>query len=89
MLILGRSSCRDGEEAGLLGRFVNQAQDRANAICNGLYSATQQVAALLSENESITGEQVKAIVDAVKAQRSREAAPAVDPLQELENKQDA
>jgi len=68
--------------------LVNQAQDRANAICNGLYLAINQVAALLSENESITGEQVKAVVDAIKAQRSRDAAPPVDPFQVSENKQD-
>jgi len=68
--------------------LVNQAQDRANAICNGLYTAIQQVAALLSENESITGEQVKTIVDAVKAQRSKEPSPLPEILQEPENKQD-
>jgi hypothetical protein len=51
--------------------LMNQAQDRANAICNGLYPAIQQVASRLSEADSVPGDVIKTIVDTVKAQRAR------------------
>lgn len=55
--------------------LMNQSQDRANAICNGLYKAIQKVAADLAENDTLSGEQVKVIVDAVKAERSKSSDP--------------
>jgi hypothetical protein len=54
--------------------LMNQAQDRANAICNGLYPAIQQVAAKLAEVESLPGDEIRTIVMEVKLQRSRAAA---------------
>jgi hypothetical protein len=63
--------------------LMNQAQDRANAICNGLYLAIQQVAARLAETDSLGGDQVRTIVETVKAQRSRQpASEGAPPLPE-------
>lgn len=63
--------------------LMNQAQDRANAICNGLYPAIQQVASKLAETDELSGDQVKSIVVEVKAQRSKAAADAGQPPPEL------
>lgn len=47
---------------------LNQAQDRANAICSSLYSAIQELAAQLRQQGQLTGEQVKAVVTAARKQ---------------------
>jgi hypothetical protein len=49
--------------------MLNQAQDRANAICGDLYPAIEQVVELLSKHDTVSGDQVAAIVREVKDQR--------------------
>jgi hypothetical protein len=47
---------------------LNQAQDRANAICSHSYPAIREVAAQLRRHGMLTGQQVKAIVAAARNQ---------------------
>jgi hypothetical protein len=61
--------------------LLSQAQDRANAICTNLFPAIQQVVNLLRDNDSVPGDQIVAIVQAVKAARSG-ASP--DELPDME-----
>ena len=48
--------------------ILNQAQDRANAICSNLYPAIREVAGHLRQRGVLTGEQVKALVAAARKQ---------------------
>ena len=64
----GPVSKRHAEARNLL----NQAQDRANAICANLYDAIQQIADRLRINSRVSGSEVRDIVLAVKARRSAE-----------------
>ena len=50
--------------------LLNQAQDRANAICTNLHEAIQLVVEKLREKERLSGEEVGVIVEQVKAKRS-------------------
>ncbi len=50
--------------------LLNQAQDRANAICTNLHEAIQLVVEKLREKERLSGEEVGKIVEKVKAKRS-------------------
>ncbi len=49
--------------------LLNQAQDRANAICANLPEAIESVAARLRTAPTITGQEVAAIVAAAKSKR--------------------
>jgi hypothetical protein len=49
--------------------LFNQSQDRANAICGNLYEAIERLAKRLRERSMVRGEEVLAIVTAVKSQR--------------------
>lgn len=50
-------------------QLLNQSQDRANAICGNLYEAIERLANRLRESPVVNGEEVVAIVAAVKARR--------------------
>jgi hypothetical protein len=50
--------------------LLNQAQDRANAICGNLYEAIELLVRRLRHHPSVTGQEVNAIVAAVKSRRS-------------------
>jgi hypothetical protein len=50
--------------------LLNQAQDRANAICSDLYAAIETIANQLSTHDRVEGDEVVRVVQAVKAQRS-------------------
>ena len=58
--------------------LLNQAQDRANAICSTLYEAIEQVVMLLRGNDLVEGEAILQIVKAVKARRSSRGKPPCD-----------
>jgi hypothetical protein len=58
--------------------LLNQAQDRANAICGGLYEAIEVVVQRLRVQPAVTGEEVDAIVAEVKARQ-----PATDVRSEI------
>jgi hypothetical protein len=62
----GTMSKRQAEARCLL----NQAQDRANAICGGLYEAIEEVVRRLRVQPAVSGEEVDAIVAAVKGRQS-------------------
>jgi hypothetical protein len=64
---LDGSSAKRQEESQSL---MNQAQDRANAICAGLYEAIEAVAAKLREGGAVTEEEVREAVQVVKRRRS-------------------
>ena len=49
--------------------LLNQAQDRANAICGSLYEAIETVVQRLRVQPAVTGEEVDAIVAEVKARQ--------------------
>ena len=49
--------------------MVNQAQDRANAICNNLFPAIEEIAQRLRNASQVSGDDVHAIVAAAKAHR--------------------
>lgn len=55
--------------------LVNQAQDRANAICSNLYDAIDAVAARLRESELLEG---AAVVDIVRQEKARRKAKGKD-----------
>jgi len=61
----GSPSRRQAQARGLL----NQSQDRANAICAGLYEAIEEVVALLEESPSVDGRHVVRIVAEAKGRR--------------------
>ena len=54
--------------------LLNQSQDRANAICSNLYEGIEFLVARLRDNPIVTGQEVAAIVAAVKARRPPNAA---------------
>ncbi len=49
--------------------LLNQAQDRANAICGNLYEAIEILAHRLRAQSTVSGQEVDEIVAAVKARR--------------------
>jgi hypothetical protein len=53
--------------------LMNQAQDRANAICANLFGAIQEVVEKLREQETLAGTEVAAIVKRSKARGSARA----------------
>ena len=65
----GSPSKRQAEARSLL----NQSQDRANAICANLYEGIELLVARLRDSPTVTGQEVAAIVAAVKARRPSEA----------------
>jgi hypothetical protein len=58
--------------------LLNQAQDRANAICSSLYDAVEQVVQHLRQADLVEGALVVAIVKAAKARRAARGRPPVD-----------
>jgi hypothetical protein len=63
--LTGSASKRQAEARCLL----NQAQDRANAICGNLYEAIEILAHRLKEQPAVSGQEVDEIVAAVKSRR--------------------
>jgi hypothetical protein len=64
--------------------MLNQAQDRANAICGDLYEAIEKVAALLEKHDTVPGEQVVQLVREVKDRRYEAGqAAAAEELPEV------
>jgi len=61
----GTASRRQAEARSVL----NQSQDRANAICAGLYDAIEEVADRLAERSVLEGREVSRIVAEVKARK--------------------
>lgn len=59
--------------------LVNQAQDRANAICSNLYDAIDAVAGRLREAEILEG---SAVVEIVRKEKARRAAKGKDTAEE-------
>jgi hypothetical protein len=67
--LAGSTSKRQAEVRCLL----NQAQDRANAICGNLYEAIDYLAHQLRERPLVAGPEVQAIVAAVKSRQPLKA----------------
>jgi len=61
-----RTSGTRARRAAARRTMLNQAQDRANAICNHLFDAIEQLAARLRAGERVSGAEVVAIVKAHK-----------------------
>jgi hypothetical protein len=59
--------------------LLNQAQDRANAICSNLYDAIEEVAAKLREADLIEG---SVVVEIVRAAKTRRTARGRGPVEE-------
>jgi hypothetical protein len=58
--------------------LLNQAQDRANAICSSLYDAVEQVVEKLRQADLVEGADVVTIVKAAKARRAARGRPPID-----------
>jgi hypothetical protein len=58
--------------------LLNQAQDRANAICAALYGGIEMLVAKLRANDLVSGEEVAAIVRAVKEKRAAAGEPGIE-----------
>lgn len=58
--------------------LLNQAQDRANAICAALYEAIEILVARLRANDLVSGDDVVAIVRMVKEKRALAGEPTFD-----------
>jgi hypothetical protein len=58
--------------------LLNQAQDRANAICSALYPAIEQVVAKLRLADALSGEEVVEIVRTFKQKRAAAGQPTID-----------
>ncbi|HVX83538.1 MAG TPA: hypothetical protein VH253_01850 [Phycisphaerae bacterium] len=59
--------------------LVNQAQDRANAICSNLYDAIEEVVERLRAQDLIPGTQVAEIVQRAKKRRTQSDGPSDQP----------
>jgi len=71
----GSPARRQAEARSLL----NQSQDRANAICSNLYEGIECLVARLRANPTVTGQEVAAIVAAVKAKKTPERTLSENP----------